>query len=48
MAKRAKDILKNTKEFPLIVVHMDTHSTQVTGDVQARKTMLAIWDKKAI
>lgn len=42
VTKRAKDILKNTEEFPLIVVHMDTNSTQVKGDVQAR-TGLDTW-----
>lgn len=32
VTKRAKDILKNTEEFPLIVVHVDINSTQVKGD----------------
>lgn len=29
MTKRAKDILKNSEEFPLIVIHMDNNSTQM-------------------
>lgn len=43
VTKKAKDILKNTEEFPLIVVHMDTRSTQ---DVQSRRTVLDIQEKK--
>lgn len=46
MTKKAKDILKNTEEFPLIVVHMDTRSTQEEQDVQARRTVLNIQEKK--
>lgn len=46
MTKKAKDILKNTEEFPLIVVHMDTRSTQEEQDVQARGTVLDIQGKK--
>lgn len=46
MTKKAKDILKNTGEFPLIVVHMDTRSTQEEQDVQARRTVLDIQEKK--
>lgn len=46
VTKKAKDILKNTEEFPLIVVHMDTRSTQAEQDVQARRTVLNIQEKK--
>jgi len=39
VTKRARDILKTTEEFPL-VVHRDASSTQVKRDVQARRTVL--------
>lgn len=47
VSKKAKDILKKTEEFPLIVVHIDTRLTQEKQDVQAR-TVLDIQEKKII